>query len=99
MLLELGYDVIQVADAQAALNTMADRSDIGLILSDVMMPGMDGLSFLKDVRRRYPELPVVLVTGFPEAVKRVAQRADIPLLPKPYTLADLAARLESVLAR
>jgi CheY-like chemotaxis protein len=99
MLLELGYEVIQVADAQAGIQAMANDEDIGVIVSDVMMPGMDGLSFIKDVRRRHPALPVVLVTGFPDAVKRDAEKADIPLLPKPYALADLAAQLASVLSR
>ena len=99
MLLELGYEVLQVTDAQAGIRAMAERQRIGLILSDVMMPGMDGLTFAKDMRREYPDLPVVLVTGFPEAVRREAEKEDIPLLPKPYALADLAAQLASVLTR
>jgi PAS domain S-box-containing protein len=99
MLAELGYDVIPVTTGQAALNELAATPGIGLVLSDVMMPGgMDGMGLVREMRLRKISLPVVLVSGFSAAAKRDAEDEGIPLLPKPYTLGDLAAQLTAVLS-
>ena len=100
MLDELGYEVIPVTTGQAALNELAATPGIGLVLSDVMMPGgMDGMALVREMRQRKISLPVVLVSGFSAAGKRDAEIEGIPLLPKPYSLGDLAAQLTSVLSR
>jgi PAS domain S-box-containing protein len=100
MLDELGYEVIPVTTGQAALNELAATPGIGLVLSDVMMPGgMDGMALVREMRQRKISLPVVLVSGFSVAGKRDAEMEGIPLLPKPYSLGDLAAQLTSVLSR
>lgn len=100
MLGELGYEVIPVTTGQAALNELAATPDIGLVLSDVMMPGgMDGMGLVREMRQRKITLPVVLVSGFSAAAKRDAEDEGVPLLPKPYTLDDLAAQLTSALSR
>jgi CheY-like chemotaxis protein len=99
MLAELGYEVIPVTTGQAALNELAATPGIGLVLSDVMMPGgMDGMGLVREMRLRRISLPVVLVSGFSAAAKRDAEDEGIPLLPKPYTLGDLAAQLTSALS-
>jgi PAS domain S-box-containing protein len=99
MLAELGYEVIPVTTGQAALNELAVTPGIGLVLSDVMMPGgMDGMGLVREMRQRRISLPVVLVSGFSAAAKRDAEDEGIPLLPKPYTLRDLAAQLNSALS-
>lgn len=100
MLAELGYEVTPVTTGQAALNELAATPDIGLVLSDVMMPGgMDGMALVREMRQRSISLPVVLVSGFSAAAKRDAENEGIPLLPKPYSLGDLAAQLTSALSR
>ncbi len=100
MLAELGYEVIPVTTGQAALTELAASPGIGLVLSDVMMPGgMDGMALVREMRQRGISLPVVLVSGFSAAAKREADNAGIPLLPKPYTLGDLASQLASALAK
>jgi PAS domain S-box-containing protein len=99
MLTELGYEVIPVTTGQAALNELAATPGIGLVLSDVMMPGgMDGMGLVREMRQRRISLPVVLVSGFSAAAKRDADDEGIPLLPKPYSLRDLAAQLTSALS-
>ena len=99
MLTELGYEVIPVTTGQAALNELAATPGIGLVLSDVMMPGgMDGMGLVREMRLRRISLPVVLVSGFSAAAKRDAEDEGIPLLPKPYTLGDLAAQLTAALS-
>ena len=100
MLNELGYEVIPVTTGQAALDELAATPGIGLVLSDVMMPGgMDGMGLVREMRQRRIPLPVLLVSGFSAAAKRDAESEGIPLLPKPYTLGDLASQLTSVLSR
>jgi PAS domain S-box-containing protein len=100
MLSELGYEVIPVTTGQAALNELAATPGIGLVLSDVMMPGgMDGMALVREMRQRKISLPIVLVSGFSAAAKRDAENEGIPLLPKPYSLGDLAAQLTSALSR
>jgi PAS domain S-box-containing protein len=100
MLAELGYEVIPVTTGQAALDELAATSGIGLVLSDVMMPGgMDGMALVREMRQRRISLPVVLVSGFSAAAKRDAESEGIPLLPKPYSLGDLASQLTLALAR
>jgi PAS domain S-box-containing protein len=99
MLAELGYEVIPVTTGQAALNELAATPGIALVLSDVMMPGgMDGMGLVREMRQRGMSLPVVLVSGFSAAAERNAEDEGIPLLPKPYTLRDLAAQLTSALS-
>lgn len=100
MLKELGYEVLQVSDAHAGLHVMSGDHGVEMILSDVMMPGgMDGVGFVHELRRRNVQLPIVLVTGMPDAVRREAETAGISLLAKPYELADLAANLNAALLR
>ena len=101
MLMELGYQVMHAASAQQGLQALAlQRDSIGLILSDVMMPGgMDGLSFVRALRKDGVQLPVVLVSGYAEAVRREAGKAGITLLAKPYRLDDLGRVLGGVLVR
>ena len=99
MLAELGYEVIPVTTGQAALDELAATPDISLVLSDVMMPGgMDGMALVREMRQRGISLPVVLVSGFSAAAKRDAESEGIPLLPKPYSLGDLASQLSSALS-
>jgi CheY-like chemotaxis protein len=82
------------------LNELTAGADIGLVLSDVMMPGgMDGVALVREMRQRKISLPVVLVSGFSAAAKRDAEVEGVPLLPKPYTLGDLSAQLTSALSR
>ena len=58
-----GYDVAEAADADSAMTTLASV-DVQLIVSDVQMPGKNGDELLRDVKRRYPEIPFVLITAY-----------------------------------
>ena len=64
-----------------------------------MMPGgMDGISFVRELRRRAIDLPVVLVSGYADAVRHGPENAGIPLLAKPYGLDQLARVLDEALS-
>jgi DNA-binding NtrC family response regulator len=58
-----GYEVEDVASAEAALGRIEER-DFACVLSDLQMPGMDGLGLLGALRERHPEIPTVMMTGF-----------------------------------
>ena len=90
MLSQLGYNVVRTASAQAALGAVAERPDIDLVFSDIMMPGgMDGITLARELRKRCPDLPVVLTTGHPAAAALETAAKDLPVLAKPYRLEEL----------
>jgi excisionase family DNA binding protein len=57
------YDVDAAVDGQAALNLLREV-DYDLLITDLKMPGMDGLSVIREARRQHPMLPVVIITGY-----------------------------------
>jgi len=88
MLRELGYEVAAARDADAALE-MLDGRKLDLVLSDIVMPGaIDGAALAQEIRRRHPELPVLLVTGYAEAVDKLG--GEFAVLRKPFDLAELS---------
>jgi PAS domain S-box-containing protein len=100
MLVELGCEVIPVTNGQAALDELAKSAEIGLVLSDIMMPGgMDGIELVRQMRRRNHQLPVVLVSGFAAAAAREAEKEGITVLAKPYSVHDLAQKIRATAAK
>jgi len=97
----LGYDVEDVADADSALTVLkAQAADFDLLLTDVMMPRMDGISLLRKVRAFAPGLPVVLFSGHvTEEDLWLPDLHDVPLLTKPFSLATLCAVVRDALQR
>ncbi|WP_407175127.1 ATP-binding protein [Bradyrhizobium sp. STM 3562] len=88
LLEQLGYRVLRVADADAALREI-EREDIDLVFSDIVMPGkLDGLGLARRLRENRPDLPVLLATGYSEAAADV--RGDFPILRKPYEIHQLS---------
>lgn len=61
--LEGRYDVVVASDGQDAVEVLRTASDVDVIVTDVNMPNMDGIQLTRAVRRRYPTLPVVIITG------------------------------------
>jgi len=94
-----GYDVIEAADGEAALGLVQERRP-DLVLLDVMMPARDGLDVLGDLRKT-SQVPVILVSALGEEADRVLglkMGADDYVV-KPFSAAELSARIESVLRR
>jgi FixJ family two-component response regulator len=93
---EVANELFPTADA--FLETDLDR--FALVLSDIQMPGMSGLDLLSKLRELRPELPVVLMTAFPD--ERVRARAEtegaVRLFVKPCDPDDLIAVIETLLA-
>jgi PAS domain S-box-containing protein len=90
LLSSLGFSVTHVSSAEAALGALANARNIQLVLSDVMMPGgVNGLQLAREIRRRNPELRVLLTTGYVEAVADMKE-GEFDVLAKPFTLEALA---------
>jgi signal transduction histidine kinase/CheY-like chemotaxis protein len=95
MLEELGYRCEHVASGDAALEL--DIGGYDVVLSDVVMPGRtDGVALAEELRRRRPELPILLTTGFAGAPERVVS-SGLPVLKKPYAFEELSAALGAVI--
>jgi two-component system NtrC family sensor kinase len=95
----LGHAVETVIDAQGALAALHCKSDIDLVLSDIVMPGeMDGLGLARRVRSEFANLPIVLVTGYSSSAD-AARREGFEVLRKPYTVERLAEAIGRHLAR
>jgi CheY-like chemotaxis protein len=90
LLRELGYAAVEAGEAQQALTLVRDDARIGLLFTDIAMPGMNGIELAERVREQRPGLPVLLMTGYPEAAKLASRRASATILEKPFSVARLA---------
>jgi len=94
MINQLGYDTTRVASAESRLGCAGDKRAIDIVFSDVMMPGrMNGVELAQEIRRRRPNLPVLLTSGFAEAASRSAAVHRIRIIPKPYRIDELREAL------
>lgn len=88
LLRELGHDTTEAASANEALYLLRKKADFDLVLSDVVMPGIDGIEFAKQARSTRSNLKIVLVTGDSRAVDAVIASGALALL-KPYSFESL----------
>ena len=94
---DLGYRPELATDAAAALATLEQTGgDFDLVFSDVVMPGMSGVELGREIRARWPGLPVVLTSGYSHVLAEDA-RHGFALLRKPYSVEDLSAVLREVM--
>ena len=96
----LGYRAV-VSDSGDDAITKLHQSPYALIVTDMKMPKMDGLTFLKEVRRRIGNMPVLVITGFgtvENAVETMKEGATDYLM-KPFSFDTLSKTIESIMAR
>ncbi len=99
MLSDAGYDVTRMASASAGLDLLNRDRDFDVLLSDIVMDeGISGLDLARHVRATWPELPVVLMTGFSEALKG-PEFVEIPVVFKPFTQQEILEALQQVQGR
>jgi CheY-like chemotaxis protein len=79
----LGYETIYRDSAEAALKLLEAGTKIDLVFSDIVMPGtIDGVGLAREIRSRYPSLPIALTTGYSDAAK--AAPPNLKILRKPF---------------
>ncbi len=93
MLMDLGFDVTEAASAEEALRIVEEKGPPDLLVTDHLMPGMNGADLARMLRRTKAELPVLVVSGYAEA-DGVAP--DLARLTKPFRNAELAERIASL---
>ncbi|MBV9289065.1 MAG: PAS domain-containing protein [Hyphomicrobiales bacterium] len=96
-----GYVVTAVGDPREALALMDAGQSFDLIVSDLSMPGMDGMALVREVHRRAPSLPAILMTGYATNAAEIALGGILPgtfsLLRKPVAQDDLVERVAMLL--
>lgn len=80
MMAELGFQVLEADSGAAALKILDDRADVALLLTDIRMPGMDGLELARQAAELRPEMKIIFVSGYTTAPTPL----PAPLLGKPY---------------
>jgi PAS domain S-box-containing protein len=91
----LGYQSCSASTAAEAMDTLARNPDVGLVFTDVLMPGgMNGFELAAEIRRRRPDIAVLITSGFPGNFLPDAQLgAKFEIIRKPFTEAELAAAI------
>lgn len=96
-----GHEVVAEEDGGLAAETVdAENGRFDLLLSDIKMPIMDGIALALEVASKYPDMIIVLMTGFADQRER-AHGLDAliyDVIVKPFTLADLLAKIDDALA-
>jgi EAL domain-containing protein (putative c-di-GMP-specific phosphodiesterase class I) len=94
-----GYTTVAAPNAQAALNTTANY-DFNVIVSDICMPGMDGISFVRAVRETNADIPVIFLTGSPslETAREAIELGAFRYLVKPVNKAELETTVARALS-
>jgi len=95
----LGYCVVAVTDGKAALAKLRDMERLDLLLSDVVMPGIDGVRLVERARRLRPSVKIMLMSGYTEHGLGHRDRFALkgPLLTKPFTRLDLARKVRAAI--
>lgn len=101
-LMSRGYHVLEAGSGVEALEVMAQHpGEVELILSDVVMPEMDGPTLLKELRPTHPDIKVIFMSGYAEEAfaKNLPEGADFGFLPKPFTLKQLIEAVKASMGR
>jgi DNA-binding response OmpR family regulator len=97
---DAGYAVCEAAEADGALAVLGSHEEIGLIVTDIGLPGVSGRRLAAEARERRPDMKVLFMTGYTDsAVSRDALPDGFGVITKPFDLNDLAARAHALLGR
>ena len=100
MLTQTGYNCLEAADGAEALRVLEDGGDVQLVLTDMMMPNMDGAELARNLSRIRPELRILFMSGYTEdPVVRSLGAASRLFLSKPFTATALTEKVRGALDR
>ncbi|HCS23853.1 MAG TPA: PAS domain-containing sensor histidine kinase, partial [Rhodospirillaceae bacterium] len=93
-----GYQVLDAPGGVSALKLLEESKVVPEILvTDVMMPEMDGTTLAKQVKEKYPQIKIIFISGYAEDKFKEHLGADVWFLPKPFTLKQLATKVKEVI--
>jgi two-component system, cell cycle sensor histidine kinase and response regulator CckA len=94
-----GYTVLTAEHGEEALAILSGGAQVDLLISDVVMPTMDGPTLVRHARDRYPELPILFMSGYAEEQLRKSIAIEhVNFLPKPFSVKQLAEAAQVALA-
>lgn len=99
-LTELGHRAVAVTDAESAVVQLAERS-FDAVLTDVSLPGMSGIDLAKELLEKYPDLPVVISSGYGALNAELMlglRQPNVYVLPKPFDMPTLQGTLNEAQA-
>lgn len=96
-----GYDVETACDGAEALEILKEHPHTSLIISDINMPGMNGMSLLREVNRQHPETAIIMVTAYGEVESYIdaMNLGAFEYLHKPVRTEELKLAMRKVLAK
>jgi two-component system cell cycle sensor histidine kinase/response regulator CckA len=95
-----GYKVLEAKSGEDALESIRNGEKIDLLITDVVMPRMDGPALIREVREIHPDLKVIFISGYTEDSfrQRLDSDSEIHFLPKPFSLKQLAGKVKQVIS-
>jgi two-component system cell cycle sensor histidine kinase/response regulator CckA len=94
-----GYSVLTAENGEAALEILAREGSVDLMISDVVMPTMDGPTTVREARKTHPDLPILFISGYAEEQLRKSIDLDrVAFLAKPFSVQKLAEAARDALA-
>lgn len=94
-----GYEVITATNGEEGLDILKGRSDIDMLVSDVVMPMMDGPTLGRHARELYPKMPLLFMSGYAEEqLRRSIALDNVDFLPKPFSVQQLAEAVRNAMA-
>jgi two-component system, cell cycle sensor histidine kinase and response regulator CckA len=94
-----GYKVVTAGNGEEALERLEAGETFDLLISDVVMPTMDGPTLVRHAREKYPELPILFMSGYAEEqLRKSIDIENVAFLPKPFSVQQLAEAARAVLA-
>ncbi len=95
-----GYNVLEASNGVEAIEVLEKNGHVDLVVSDVVMPEMDGPTLLKELRRRDPAVKVIFVSGYAEEAfqKNLPEQEQYEFLAKPFTLKQLVSKVKEIMA-
>ena len=99
VLRDAGYKTAVAGDGPEAIELVSKSESFDILVTDVMMPQMDGPSLIKKVREKWPSIKVICISGYAEESFRdkIGSWDDIWFLPKPYSLNQLAGLVKDAI--
>jgi len=94
-----GFEVVAAADVEAALAALAAHPDVALVITDVVMPRLDGPALLDRLRTSHPATKLIVMSGYPDDVIASHGMLDpgVSFLAKPFSIGALGAMVREVL--
>jgi two-component system cell cycle sensor histidine kinase/response regulator CckA len=95
-----GYNVLEANSGEAAVSLLEEETpDVDLVITDVVMPKLDGPGLVQHIREATPDIKVIFISGYTEDAfrKSLGEGEHVHFLPKPFSLKELAGKVKEVL--